>query len=388
MPRTTRIGVALAVATLLAAAAVSVAFAQGELLGGKLRTGDTVTVGADESVDGDLYVLGGMVTVNGSVDGDLSAFGGQVTLNGSVTGDVLAAGGSVSISGDVAGDLRTAGGQVTLDGPVGEDVIAAGGQTTLEGGATVEGDLVVSGGQVTMDGAVAGNIEANAGTYSRTGTVGGTEHVVQGDQEAADADEVRDDVRGDALDALRHFVVLLLLGAALLWLVPRVLTSAETALRERPAASLGFGVVTFIGYIVFVVIAMIVIVVLAILFGVLQLGALVAIEIIGGLLAIFVATFGFVVAVAFVADLVVGLGLARLVASNSETAWWQRFGVLAAGVAVVVIVTSLPIIGGIAKLLVVLFGLGALFLAARAGWRGRGTMVAPPPQPPAPAHAA
>jgi cytoskeletal protein CcmA (bactofilin family) len=377
LPRSTRIGVALAAAIILAAVAASVAFAQGELLGGKLRTGDTVTVGADEAVDGDLYVIAGTVTVDGSVDGDLTAFGGQVQLNGTVSGDLLAAGGTVTIAGDVEGDLRTSGGQVTLNGSVGEDVIAAGGQTTVQGGASIEGDLVVSGGQVTMGGAVAGNIEANAGTYSRTGTVGGTEHISQGDRGGADDDEA-DDFADDALDAFRHFVVLLLIGAALLWLLPRVLGSAETALRERPAASLGFGVLAFLGYVVLLVIAIILIVLLAILFGVLQLGALVAIEIVAGLLAIFVVSFGFVVAVAFLADLVVGLGIARLMARNLEAGWWQRFGMLAAGVAVVVIVTSLPIVGGIAKLLVILFGLGALFLAAWAAWRGRGSAAARP----------
>ncbi|MDQ4034377.1 MAG: hypothetical protein M3153_00460 [Chloroflexota bacterium] len=378
MHRPTRTVMALAVATLLAALAVNVALAQDELLGGKLRTGDAVTIGADETVDGDLYVMGGTVTVNGSVDGDLTAFGGQVLLNGSVAGDVLAAGGSVSIAGDVAGDVRTAGGQVTLNGSVGEDVIAAGGQMALQGGATVDGDLVVSGGQVTMDGAVAGNIEANAGTYNRTGTVGGTEHVVRGEQGRDDAEDEADDLADDALDAVRHFVVLLLLGAALLWLLPRLLGSAANALRERPAASLGFGVLAFIGYLVLLVIAIVLIVVLAIVFGLLQLGALVVIDVVGGLLAIFVATFGFVVAVAFVADLVVGLGVARLVRRNAETGWWGSFAMLALGVAAVVIITALPIIGGIAKVVVVLLGLGALFLAARAAWRGRGAAVTTP----------
>lgn len=382
MRRTTRIGVALTIAILLAAA-VSVALAQGELLGGKLRTGNAVTVGVDESVDGDLYVIGGMVTVDGSVDGDLTAFAGQVLLNGTVSGDVLAGGGSVSISGDVEGDVRTAGGQVTLNGSVGEDVIAAGGQTTLQGGAVIDGDLVVSGGQVTMGGAVAGDIEANAGTYSRTGTVGGTEHVVQGERGAAGEDEP-DDFADAALDALRHFVVLLLLGAALLWLLPRVLGNAATTLRDRPAASLGFGVVALIGYAVLLVVAILLIVLLAILFGVLQLGALVVIEIVGGLIAILAVSFGFVLAVAFVADLVVGLGISRLMTRNPEAGWWQRFGMLAVGVAVVVIVTSLPIIGGIAKLLVVLLGLGALALAAWAASRRRGPMsaTAPPAPPP------
>lgn len=369
MSRRMRIGAAVAAAMLLAAVAASVALAQDELLGGKLRTGDIVTV--DEVVAGDLYVLGNTVTVNGSVDGDLIAFGSNVVLNGAVTGDVLAAGGSVSISGDVGGDVRTAGGQVTLNGAVGEDVVAAGGTVALPGGATVEGDLVVSGGQATVAGAVAGNIEASVGTYSRTGTVGGTEHVVQGDRGGPDDEDDGAEFADGALEALRHFVVLLLLGAALLWLLPGLLTRAETTLRERPAASLGFGVLAWIGFVAFVVIGLIVIVLLAILFGLAQLGALVAIEVIGGLLAIFVVTFGFVVAVAFLADLVVGLGVARLVAKGPETAWWQRFGILAAGVAAVVIVTSLPIIGGIAKLLVVLFGLGALFLAGRSAWSGR-----------------
>jgi hypothetical protein len=370
MSRRIRIGAALAASTIVAAVAASVALAQGELLGGKLRTGDTVTVGAEESVAGDLYVLGGTVTVNGSVDGDLTALGGTVVLDGSVTGDVLAAGGSVSISGDVAGDVRTSGGQIMLNGTVGEDVVAAGGSILLHGDTIIDGDLVVSGGQATVGGAVAGNIEASVGTYGRTGTVGGTEHVVQGDRDAADDDDRTDAAEG-ALDALRHFVVLLLLGAAFLWLLPRLLIGAETTLRERPAASLGFGALVCIGYVAFVIIAMIVIVLLAILFGLAQLGALAVIEVFGGLLAIFIATFAFVVAVAFFADLVVGFGIARLVARGPETAWWQRFGILAAGVAVVVILTSLPAIGGLAKLLVVLFGLGALFLTARSAWSGR-----------------
>jgi hypothetical protein len=48
---------------------------------------------------------------------------------------------------------------------------------------------------------------------------------------------------------------------------------------------------------------------------------------------------------------------------------WQELGLLAGGAAVVVIATSLPIVGGLAKLLVIVFGLGALGLAAWRGWQ-------------------
>ena len=376
MSRTARGGVALIAAAFLVALAASAALAQDELLGGKLRTGDTITIGADESVDGDLYVLGGTVTVDGSIDGDLTTLGGQVLLNGTVTGDVLAAGGTVSIAGTVEGDVRTTGGQVTMNGSVGEDVIVAGGQITLQGGADVGGDLVASGGQVTMAGAIGGSIEANAGTYDRTGTVGGTEHVVLQSQGQDDGDGA--ETTAGVFDAVRHFVVLVILGALILLVVPRFLETSGTTLRQRPAAALGLGLLTIVGFVVFLVVAILAIVLLAIAFGLAQLGALAFIVVVGGLLTIFSVSFVFAVLVAFIADLVVSFAIVRLVATGAAPAWWQQLGLLAAGAAVVVLVTSLPIIGGIAKLLVVLFGLGAIALVAFAAWRGRRAPTTPP----------
>jgi hypothetical protein len=86
-----------------------------------------------------------------------------------------------------------------------------------------------------------------------------------------------------------------------------------------------------------------------------------------------------VLAVAYVADLVVGLTLARAVAPAGSGNRWRELALLAAGAAVVVVVTSLPIIGGLAKLAVVLFGLGALALAAWHAWRPPRPAPAPPP---------
>jgi hypothetical protein len=365
MTRKLRPGFALLAALVLLLVVATLAFAEDRLLGGKLRTGDTVTVPATETVDGDLYLAGGSVTMDGTVNGDLVAFGGQVTINGSVTGDLMTAGGSVSITGAVDGDIRTAGGQVTVSGPVGEDMLIAGGQTTLASGATIGGDLIASGGTVSVGGAVTGNIEATAGTYSRGGTVGGTEHVTLSDRD----DGPQPAAGNRVLDAIRHFVILIVLGGLLLWLLPTVLRGPDETLRRQPLLALGGGVATFIGYIVFVVVAVLLMILLGIAFGLLQVGALVAIELVAGLLAIGTVTFVFVLAIAYAADLVVGLSLARLVASGPVGSRWQELGLLAGGAAVVVIATSLPIVGGLAKLLVIVFGLGALGLAAWRGWQ-------------------
>lgn len=373
MTRIQRRGVALVAALLLIVLAATVVLGQDALLGGKLRTGDTVTVPAGETVDGDLYLFAGTVTVDGDIDGDLTVFGGQVTLNGTVTGDVLAAAGSVSIGGQVDGDVRTASGQVTVSGVVGEDMFAVGGQASLASSGTVGGDLIAAGGQVTVAGDVAGSIEGSAGTYSRTGSVGGTEHMVVSPSEAEP-----ETVAGDLLfDAVRHLVVLVLFSALALWLLPRILSTGERTLRLRPWASLGGGVLACIGYIVFVIVAILLMILLAILFGLLTLGSLVGIEFIAGLLTVGGVSFLFVLAIAYFADLVVGLTLIRLVAPASSESRWRELGLLSAGALVVVVVTSLPIVGGWVKLLVVLFGLGALAVAAWGAWRSRRT----PPTP-------
>ena len=323
-------------------------------------------VPANESVDGDLYLVGGTVTMDGNVDGDLTVVGGQVTVNGTVTGDVLAAGGMISIGGTIEGDLRQAGGQTTLGGDVGEDVLAAGGQVTVASTGQIGGDLIVAGGDISVDGAVDGSIEASAGAYDRTGSVGGTERVVVGDPD--DETETAVEPIGDAIS---HFVALLVLGALAIWLVPRTVNGAEAKLRERPLLSLGGGVAALVGYFVFIIVAILLIVLTSIVFGVLSLESLVGLAVTSGVLGILVVSFLLAVAVGFGADIVVALAVARLTGRGGMGNRWRELTLFAIGAAVVVIVTSLPVVGGVAKLLVVLFGLGALALGVYGTWRAR-----------------
>ena len=379
MNRIVRRGSALIVAGVLAVVAVSVVLAQEDFLGGKLRAGESITIPAGEAIDGDLYLFAGTITMDGSVDGDLVAFGGTLQINGSVTGDVLTSGGTVTVAGTVNGDVRTAGGQLTVSGPIGEDVLAGGGQVTVSSSGSVGGDLIVSGGTVSVNGDVDGSILGRAGTYSRTGSLGGDEDV------AVAPDDDAPIFTGNAVfDALRHYVVILLLGALALWLLPRALRAAEGTLRAKPLLSVGGGLATLFGYVILVVAIVLLMILLAIAFGLARIGAVVAIELVAGLLTLGVVTFLFLLAVAFVGDIVVGLALGRLVAPGSEGNRWQELGLLAAGAALVVIVTSLPFVGGWAKLVVVIFGVGALAVAAFRTWRG----TRPPPMAPQPAPAA
>jgi hypothetical protein len=97
---------------------------------------------------------------------------------------------------------------------------------------------------------------------------------------------------------------------------------------------------------------------------------LVGIDILGGIVAIVGASLAFAVVTGYVTDALVGVALASLVMRGENASRWRELAVLAAGAAVVVILSSLPIVGPWIKLVVVVFGLGAILIA----WKGpRGT---------------
>jgi len=371
-------------------------------LGGKVRFGDTITVPSSETVDHDLYLVAGTITVNGNVKGDLVALGGQVAINGSVSGELVVAGGKVDVNGPVGGNIRGSGGQFTVNGTVGKDVAVASGNLSVTG--KVGGDLLFASGSADVPGGVTGSIEGGAGRYTRAGTVGGTEEVTigQGFQAPAAPAATAGNV---VLDVIRQFVVVFLLGALALWLIPRAVHASEETLRVRTLQSFVSGLLTIIGWIVAVIVALILTIVLAVVFGLLTLGSLAAIESIAGILFIIVFTFAFIVAAAFLADALVGLALGRWIAGAFNMRMsqdrWSELGLLAIGAAVVAILAAIPVIGWLFKLAVVLGGVGALVLAALTMWqsrRGSGAPrawqtapaaippTAPPPPPAAPAE--
>ena len=229
---TRRVTVAAVFAILAVAVFAAVALAQSN---DKLRTGQTVTIPAGETVASDLYVFAGTVRVEGTVDGDLVATGGTIDVPGTVTGDVLAAGGNISIGGSVGGDARVAGGSLSL-GSVGEDLAAAGGQVTLSPSGTVGEDMLASAGRLSVDGSVTGDLTASAGQYDKTGKVGGTEDCVSRRQARSRSTAPEQTTTSLVIDAIQHFLVVLLVGALLIWLAPRAYAATKEAIqRQLPA---------------------------------------------------------------------------------------------------------------------------------------------------------
>lgn len=367
--------------------------AEGPVTEGKFRSGERITVPSTESITGDLYVTGGTitvdasvggdlttcggtVTVNGAVGGNLLACGGQLVVNGGVKGDVTAAGGQISVSGPVGGDVRVGAGTLVVSGPVGEDVVVGAGELEVQQGATIGGDLVFGTGSANVAGAVTGNIIGQTERYNRSGTVEGTEEVrITAAEEEERPGKISPELAW-LLDRLRTLAVLLLLGGLMMWLRPGWLDGLAERILQRPVASVGWGLLTWVGVPFAVLVFTVGWIILAALFGLVTLGSLVAAIVTTGLLADALIMLAFVLAAVFLTWVVVGFAVGRLsVVRLAAGTAVNRFLVLAIGIVILVVLSSIPVVGAIVTVLVGLLGMGALGWAVYdmiRGW-GRGT---------------
>ncbi|MFL5685150.1 MAG: hypothetical protein ACJ77D_03745 [Chloroflexota bacterium] len=355
----------------------------------KLRSGETVTIPAGETVGTDLYVFAGTVRVEGTIDGDLVALGGTIEVPGTVTGDVLAAGGDITITGTVGGDARVTGGTVSVRGTVKEDLATAAGQAMVDPSGTIGEDMLASVGRLTVDGTVTGNLTASAASYDKTGSVGGTEDVVintgrfpwgtptTGPAPTAPPADQTATVTAIATDAIQHFLIVLLVGGLLIWLAPRAYAATTEAIQRRPLPAAGWGLLGLVGYLVALLVIILAMIVLAIVFGIVGFDDLVGLDVLAGFVAIIGTTLGFVVVCAYLADAIVGAAVAGLVTRGASTTRTREFALMAVGAAVVVILSVIPVIGPWIKFVVIVLGLGAVLLV---GWRRRGSELPAVPE--------
>ncbi|MCJ7828017.1 carbohydrate-binding domain-containing protein [Patescibacteria group bacterium] len=135
---------------------------------------DMVSIGADEVIQDDLFISGGTITIRGVVEGDVYAAGGTIDIEGEIKGDVVVAGGSLTLSGIVEDDLWVTGGSIrVVSAQVGDSLLAAGGIVEIDEETTVGGSLLLAGGTVSNHASVGRNFFAGGGMVLLNAPVGG-----------------------------------------------------------------------------------------------------------------------------------------------------------------------------------------------------------------------
>lgn len=331
--------------TLLVVATVALSTVPG-LAAAEPRAGGTVIVEAGETT-GDLEVFGGDIVIRGTVDGDLQAIGGNVRIEGTVTGSVDATAGNVVVVGTVEGDLRGAAGHVQI----------------AEGGA-IEGDFEAGAGSVLIAGTVGGNARIGAESItldpsaSIDGTLEyeGTLNQASGAQVAGSVTKVSDlSVGGGPIPDVASVVfsvyfllVNILVGAILLLAFPRFAEGMVDRTVDRPGVTGLLGVATLVaGPLVLILIALTIVGIPLSLVGI---GAYVLAIWLGSIYGRYV------------------LGAWVLSQADVENRWLA----LLVGILGMFVVSRIPVVGGIADLAVLVWGLGALALGLYTAFkRGR-----------------
>jgi hypothetical protein len=362
-------------------------------------------------VEGDLWAAGQIVIINGVVmdDARIAGAGLQLGENAQVTGDLLAAGASLETKpGSMVGhDLLVGAGQALLAGEVERDVLAGTGALELRGnvGRDVKAYVdqteqtasepspnvymqqsiplslpsVPPGLTVSEDAQIGGDLEYSS-TYDLaipTGVVAGQvtrvqPSVSQGRARATPTPAQR--TAQWALDLLRTVVTLILFGLLLGWLAPEFLTTVSGRIQSQPWATLGWGAIAWAAFFFALLLIVIVMVTGGIIFGVLTLGGISSTIFWLGILALFALIVLFVLATAYVSKIIVGTALGKWILNRTNpTLAAHRFWPMVLGVSLIAIVIALfrfPLLplgffGWLLNFVVVLFGLGALWLWGR-----------------------
>lgn len=356
----------------------------------ELRGGDAVNVPAGTTVTDDLLVAAQTLTIAGDVDGDVFALASTIIVSGTIRGDLIALAQQLTVDGTVRGDVRAAAQQIALNGTVGGSGTVAGQQVIVGRQGAVGGGLLGAGRELNMVGRVGRGMLVAADALYLGGTIGGD---VEAQVERLSVDPTarvggqlrytsanpatvptgvaargveyspvqRREERAAETDPwgglLGFWNVIwlagtLLAGLLLVRFLPGFAEGAVAQLWRRPLASFGLGL------------ALLLLGPLAIL--------LLAVTLIGLPLAL-LALAGYLVAL-YVGQLVLGLAVGSALLAPLR---WRRaatvgpwLGVLVVvGLLVLYVLTHLPWIGGVATVVALCLGSGALLLQVGAARR-------------------
>lgn len=310
-----------------------------------------------EHYAGPVFAAGGNITMSGEVDQDLVVAGGTIRVTGTVSGDVYAVGGTILIDGNVKGNVITAGGEVQVapTAEIGGTLITGTERLSFAGrmmgplyaGANrlflngqIGGDVWAGGETLELGQAasIAGNLRAQVGQpYSPDpdATVAGTTDVQQQTRPEKPERRFQAGLLGKALFQTGWRFALLALG---LFFVPAVLHAGVERLTHNSAEAFLSGIVTLIG-LPFLMMVLFVTLIGAPLAGLLFLVYLLV------LLTAWV-----------VPSLWVGQ---RILPGQNE--YIQAL----LGVVIIVALGLLPIVGGLIKLVLAVFGFGVVWKLLR-----------------------
>jgi hypothetical protein len=318
-----------------------------------------LTVNIEEETGGDVYASGQSLKINAPVGEDVGLAGMIIEVYSNIGDDIRAAGQIITIGSTVGDSITIAGQKVVLRNSAniaGDAWIAA---ETIEINAPINGDIILSGSNILINSQIGGNAKITGGEirFGENGRIAGD--LVLKSANNVDAQKVggkldwqeRLDFKPDqdyyertirdmySWSSIITFVSVLLIGALILYLMPKAFVHSAIETRASPFISLGVG---FLGFV-----------------GIFALSLILLITVIGMPLG-FIMLFAYFAMIIF-AYVIQGLYVGSIIlpAFEKET-YWRLYGTFALGSAIVFLLNLIPYLGIVIKLVILWVAIGSL----------------------------
>jgi hypothetical protein len=364
------ITLSLSLVILSALAFVGVANAQ------SFKTGNTITVAANETIEGMLFAGGSNIDIAGIVNGDVYCGGQTITISGTVNGDVICAGQTITINGTVGGSVRLAGQSVSLGGTIGNSATVGTQNLTIDSNGVIGRDLLGGSQNITINGQVKRDVVAGSNsltvngkinrnikggletlTVGSVGSIGGNvDYIGTSDPNVISGGKIVGTITRTAPKTqpkatiyapmvftigwfIYSFIAMIVLALVLVSLLPRAFQESSSIALKTPwqTAFVGFGAIILTP-------ALIVILLITVL---------------GIPLAILISLIWFIVMI--LSGPFAGYMLGRLIMRDSKQPVW----IILTGVSILAITYFIPIIGFITMLTAYIFGTGMILMQSK-----------------------
>ena len=141
--------------------------------GSETRKGESVGVTEAETINGDIFLFGDRVRIDGTVKGDVFLFGHDATVSGHVEGDVFGFAQQLQVNGQIDGNIRAFTNTLTIRGSVAKNVLTFDERVNFEPAAKVGGSLTIFVENLALDGSLGRDLLMFGNHLSVSGKVGG-----------------------------------------------------------------------------------------------------------------------------------------------------------------------------------------------------------------------
>jgi hypothetical protein len=314
----------------------------------ELRCQNDIFLSEDETIAEDLIAVAEEIDVKGEIKGDCIAAARNINLLGIIADDIMAVGQNITLEGEVGDSFRAAGKTVTINARIKGDITAFGESITLHDDCIAEGDVVIAGRELQINGKVLKSLKAYGGKIKIRGEVA-EDATLKGDRivlypgakiggnltyTCANQIELMGDARVAGETTWNKPVIKPNIS-------PRQVFITMDSMHSSPGKSLGFGFV----FLICVPVAA------AILFA----------TIVGIPLALIVLLMYF--AALYISLLFAGMAIAtKIFGMRGKSGRGILTVGMILGIAIAVLLSTIPVAGGFARLLLIIFGLGGLVM--------------------------